>query len=378
MFSKKQIINIFSLSVLALIGALFVYKYSARKFNNSTFLSLIFILFYLSVILLISKIRPDKFSFLNKKVFIYFISVTSLFLLISIHFIPESSNVGRFPAINEWLTNLVNGRFPYNTVSKPSGFPVLFFLAFPFYLIGEPGYLELCGYLIFCICLYNYRKSKKILFIRLAMLFLMPAFFYEFLVRSELLFNMSLVVSLILLTEKYLQRDKVDLKFIMLAVYFGLLLSTRIIIGSAFVIYLFYYFRQNLKNLFLYSVITILMFTLTVLPFIFWNSRSFFETGPFYIQFLHISLWLVAPVLFIILFISWVVSNKRELFFAFGLMFFIIITFALINFIYEFGIQYAIFGKYCFDISYYIFRIPFLILSIEDTASMKDKLLYEK
>jgi|WetSurMetagenome_2_1015567.scaffolds.fasta_scaffold224766_1 hypothetical protein len=366
MFTKRHIVNNLSLLMLTLVGAVFVYKYSARVFGNFPYITIIFIILYYLIVKLIANSQPERFLILNKKILIFFVIATALFAIIAIPYLPDPIRVARLSAIKEWLSNLMEGRFPYNTISKSSGFPILFFISFPFFLIGEPGYLELLGYLIFFVCLYYYSKSKKILFIRLALLLLIPTFYYEFLVKSELFFNMSLVIALILLTEKFLNTEKADFRFVIFAVLFGLLLSTRIIIGTIYIIYLMYFFRQNLNKLLLFSGIIIFTFILTVIPFVIWDSNSFFINGPFYIQFHHVPLWEVIPALILLLFAGWIVANLREVFFAFGLMLFIIVTFALIHYIRSFGFNYAIFGESCFDISYYIFSVPFLILSVND------------
>ena len=366
MFTRKHFINNFSLALLIIIGSLFIYRYSTRFLGYFPFITIIYILLFLISVFVTSNQKFENSKIISRKRIIIFLIVSTIIASVVIPFIPESSGVSRLPALKEWISNLLAGEFPYRTFTHSSGFPFLYLISFPFYLIGKIGYLELSGYLLFWLCLIYISKSVKTLLIRIILLMLMPAFYYEFLVNSELFFNMALVISLVILTEKFLHSDKIDFRFTLFAVIYGLVLSTRLNIGVFYIIYLLWFFRQNINKLILFAGIAFLSFLLTVLPFAIWDPGYFFESGPFIIQFQYLPQWTLIIFLFVLLFTGWVVSNMQEVFFATGLMSFFLVTAYFIYYIYYSGLEAAIFGKYCFDMSYFIFCIPFLILSVEE------------
>jgi hypothetical protein len=86
--------------------------------------------------------------------------------LAAINVLPQTSRVGRLPALIGWSSSLQVGNFPYHTSTEPSGFPFLFMLAYPFYLIGNLGYLEVLGTLLFGIVVLKYEKYSSVGFVQ--------------------------------------------------------------------------------------------------------------------------------------------------------------------------------------------------------------------
>ena len=137
---SAKIINIISILLLQFISFLFILKYSVR-ISHSFFLSIVLAVIYCAIIttllLKIDFINLIKSSiFEQKMLFILYLFITLLFVII-VNVVPESSQVGRLPAIKSWLSNLLAGKYPYNSRSNPSGFPFPFFIALPFYPINN-------------------------------------------------------------------------------------------------------------------------------------------------------------------------------------------------------------------------------------------------
>ncbi|NCQ19594.1 MAG: hypothetical protein GW805_14870, partial [Ignavibacteria bacterium] len=178
MFTKKHFINNFSAAFLLFVAALFVFKYAIRYgnvFALSTvffFVGGVFLLFFLN-----KKIESQSSNFSKRQLFPVLVF---LFLIAAaMAFIPQSTRVGRFPALIEWLSNFQQGIFPYGTKANPSGFPFLFFLASPFYLLGDAGYLEVFGLLLFLMLILKSVKTKKEYWVKILFLLLLPTTFYE-------------------------------------------------------------------------------------------------------------------------------------------------------------------------------------------------------
>jgi len=60
---------------------------------------------------------------------------------------------------------------------------------------------------------------------------------------------------------------------------------------------------------------------------------------------------------------GWIVSNIHEIFFAVGLMLFLPVFISMVYAIFSVGFYNALVGD-VFDLSYYVFCIPFLVMAI--------------
>lgn len=364
MFTKKHFINIFSAAFLLFIGALFVFKYSVRY--GSVFL--------LSPVLFIT-VGISFLFFINKKSEAYNTAFTAkqlvpvlgfLFLVtVSMAFIPQSTRVGRFPAVLEWLSNFQQGIFPYGTKTNPSGFPFLFFLASPFYLIGDAGYLEVFGLFLFLMLLLKSVKTKKEFYIKMLLLLFLPTTFYELAVRSELFTNTVLIISLFFLAEQKLNEQEKNISFFVLALMFGFFLSTRLIAFLWLAMFLLFFFRNNLKNGVLFFSIAFSVFLLSLLPFYLWDAEAFINKGPFVVQTIYLPMWIFVVFPVIILYIGWMIADFQELLFASGVLTFLLVSISFIMTISDVGISEAIFNSR-FDISYFILSVPFFILALKE------------
>jgi len=195
----------------------------------------------------------------------------------------------------------------------------------------------------------------------------LPTFYYELIVRSELFFNMSVFILLIILSERYLDATRVDFSFLILALLFGLCLSTRLITILVFVAYLTQKFHENILNGLLFAGTSMLMFLLTLLPFLLWNSTAFVLHGPFSIQMSYLPP--VIAFLFVLsaIFIGWKSPTLRVLFLSLGVLLFgiVLASFLLTS---ETSNYASVVIDDGFDISYVIFSVPFLLLALEKVA----------
>ena len=364
MFTKKHFINNFSAAFLLFVAALFVFKYAIRYgnvFALSTvffFVGGVFLLFFLN-----KKIESQSSNFSKRQLFPVLVF---LFLIAAaMAFIPQSTRVGRFPALIEWLSNFQQGIFPYGTKANPSGFPFLFFLASPFYLIGDAGYLEVFGLFLLLILILKSVKTKKEYWVKILFLLLLPTTFYELAVRSELLTNTVLVISLFFLAEQKLKDGEKDISFIVLALLFGFFLSTRLIVFLWLAMFLLFFFRNNLKNGAVFFTISFSVFLLSLLPFYLWNAETFMNKGPFAVQTIYLPVWIYFIFPLLVLYAGWMIADFQELLFASGVLTFLLVSISFIMTIGDVG-MYQAYSNSRFDISYYILSIPFFILSLKE------------
>lgn len=368
MFSKDHLINNISLSITALISSIYFFKYYSIYINVlPPVITAAYFIIFIFLLKSLGKAGEEKFNWLNKRKFVLLILLIIIFASAYVIFFPRLGRLGRLPAIADWLDRLSAGEYPYNNTFLPSAFPVLFFLAAPFYLINNIGLLEVIGLGIFLLLILFTSKNSKEYVTKLVIAAICPVVLFEIAVRSELLTNTVLTILLILLSEKYLEEEKTDFKFFAYAVLFGLLLSTRSVVALIYVIYLPYKFRYELAKGFFFAGIIFFVFLLTLLPFVIWSPEEFFNYGPFAVQSLvsFLPVWIVAPILLFALLISWGISDIQEVFFTSGIFLFLPAFFSMLHKFFAFG-TYSSIVLDRFDISYLIFCVPFFMLSIKD------------
>ncbi len=367
MFERRHYINLISLLLTAFVSSVYFFKYSSVYLRHPFLLTAIYILIFVFVALAIGKIKDENLLISNRKFLITFSILILAATFLWITFLPRFGQIGRLPAIKDWLDRFFSGRFPYNSPFTPSGYPFLFFSSIPFYFIGNIGYLEIAGLVLFIYLLFLSAKSRKEIFVVLIILLMTPILYYGIVVRDELFFNMMIPLATIFIAEKYLNVDKSDLKFILIGILFGLALSTRSVVAIIYAIYLLYVFRTAIPKGLFFLIIVSSVFILLLIPFLIWDEKSFMHNGPIAIQsyLSHIPFW--SAVLFILISAAagWIAADLQEVFFACGIFLFIPVFVSMLIQISQVGFNEAIVND-IFDPSYYIFCIPFLLLSIKD------------
>lgn len=373
MFNTKSQINRISLLLLIFINALFALKYGFR-YTRSEIIAILITLFYITILLfaiyyISNNILPINRE--NKKKYYWGILLLGIILIVFMNMTPETTRVGRLPAINEWLGNFIDGKFPYRAESNPSGFPFLFFIAAPFYLLGDVGYLEVFGLLLFILIIINNANFGKELILKLSLLLFSLPVFYELFVRSELLTNITLFIAVAI--PIYAKLSKEDNKLVLGAgaIIMGMLLSTRLIVGLLLFLFLIFIYRNDFKKFFVFGIISFFVFLLTLLPFYLWDAEYFITKGPFSVQLLYLPIWAMIVFMIVIVYAGTIISSLREFFFASGIILFLLTLVSFSITIYNFGLTNALFNDY-FDISYFIFALPFCILSLEEYKSQEN------
>ncbi len=376
---KTSAISFFPLNVnaiislmLALTGALFILKYAGR--HGLAFIAVLYFIGFLLVAKYFLTPNDTVVKFLSRKLFISLLVLISVLAFLTIYILPENSRVARLPAISEWIDRFLRGEFPYGGPMNPSGFPALFFFSIPFYYLGNIGILEVIGILLFGIAiLKSRRQNMQIVWIQFLILLLLPTFYYEVITRSELFFNMSLALAVIIMSDVYLSKRGIGVKFIGLAITFGLVLSTRLIVGSVYAVFVIYKFRRDLKNGLIFSAVVVITFVLTLLPFLVWNAATFMSEGPFRMQFSYLPVWGIFVTVVATIICGFKSENLQEVIVFSGIIIFGAVTIAFFWAVYQIGFIQAVFDDR-FDIGYFILSVPFLLFGF-DMDSVVEPLL---
>ncbi|MEO0098929.1 MAG: hypothetical protein ABIK99_04490 [candidate division WOR-3 bacterium] len=339
-------------------NSLFLAKYLSRLTDLYPHLIIPYLIILLTLFSFSEKINK-RFS--TRFLYLSISFATSLLLFLLMHqFNPRDFRIGRYPALLEWLTRFLRGIFPYGGPTRPSGFPFLFLLALPFYLLGDLGVLQIFGFLLFAFIL----SSKEGRFFSLLLLILSPSFLFEVITRSELFTNMTLVLGYLLLFQKKELAIKKRYSFLY-GLLGGLLLATRGIVLFSYLLFFPSHFKGEEKKGIIFLSGLALAFLAVNLPFFLWDADSFIRNGPFSIQTGYLPS-LLLPIFFLsalILGLNW--KKEKEPYGIIALFLFLIVFLAFLLVIIESGFYPALWGSQ-FDISYFIFPLPFLLYAISD------------
>ena len=358
--------DICAYTIYGLVNALFVYKYMHRLTPQSWVVSLLYLVLVSLFVLLLTRKAELRIS-MKMQNMIYFSLIFVLAILLTLlmmHFDPQKIRVGRYPALYDWISRFLHSEFPYNTETKPSGFPFLFVLAMPFYWLGDLGFLQIFGFLLFAFLIYlKYRQDS---FNRYRLVFLLitaPIFLYEIVVRSDLISNMAIVILYLAIFE-LIGRKANRLTLCLLGFAGGLLLSTRGIVLLIYIPFFGYFVLKQLEKLSIFFLFMFIGFSLSLLPFMIWDWRSFFDFGPFSRQLTQIPVPWVIVAITCSLYCALKVRTLTEIYSAVSFILFGVVSIAFILSVLKLGWSQAVL-KDGFDISYFSFTLPFLLISLD-------------
>jgi len=355
--------NILLTLLLASTNALFVFKYAGRI--GFGFLAAIYVVLFLAMVYIMGRGKTKLGRLLTGNLFLPILILVCSLAVLTTYLLPANSRVARLPAISEWLYNLFHGTFPYGSSLNPSGFPVLFIIALPFYFLRNIGLLEAAGILLFGLAVSKNRKAgDRTPTIQFLIMLMLPVVYYEVITRSELFFNMSLALLIVCSADFDLTDGEIDTKFILLAAAMGMVLSTRLIVGPLYAIFVVYKFKRGIMKGFLFSGIVIFTFIVTLIPFLVWNADAFMSHGPFRIQFEYLPGWGVIATFAASVLFGFISKDLKDVITFAGITIFGVVALAFLLALSRIGIGQIIL-KDGFDVGYFILSAPFLLYGLD-------------
>jgi len=331
---------------------------------------LYFIVFYPLIVMGIY--RLTAYTRIQQKNIFFLIAACTilLFALFLWHYIDRwSVNVDRWSALAFWSENLKNGNYPYGTPThlgnRASPFPVWQLFHFPFYLLGDTAYGQLFCLLIFFASLFHWRTKINIGGI-VVLLALSPGFWWEIVVRSDLLCNMLLLF--VFLTAQFYNSTFWDKHKILTAAITGLFLCTKLLVAIPLALLFFPKFMKfNTRDKTLFALTVIACFFLPFIPFLVgeYSILNHPEYNPFIQQTCQGSVLTVAigGVLLLIAALAW--HRMRDMYFFAGLFLFALILTVGIRIALKNGWDTIIFEDE-FDKSYFNVCVPFFLFVIHE------------
>lgn len=357
--------------LILITNLLFVCKYSPRAGLNPIICCFIYALIFSGFALLYrSQIyrRTSERIALGLSVALTALLVASIAISI-IYIDPYSIGVDRWSATTFFLDGLFNGVYPYGIHTHlfesnfPSPFPLWHYLNFPFWLMGDVGWIQAFFLLVFLGAIYYYFRSWKSVLLTLLILLGSPAYWWEIATRSDGVSNILLVCACILFIERY--PIKMENKWWLLAIISGCIASTRLSSVIPLALYLFYpWLAANWKVKVGFIVIATGVVFCFLVPYIFWDTNTwvFFSRNPFLSQTSLGNTWLL---LFMVI-IAICISHKKQDFLHYtsstSIYMFAFMMLMLMSLIYT-GSANGIFKFGC-DISYLTLSVPFAVIAL--------------
>ena len=348
-----------------IINFLFVDKYASRICEYSYILSITYLLSFTFLFWIFYKKVLPKISCPRT----WLIGSFSVFCCILVCFQyaidPYLIKVDRWSAIHNFLAGLLNGEYPYGQQTHLGGygspFPVWQILHLPFYALQNVGLslFVVSGLFIWSISRIH---NEKVALSAWFMLICSPGYWYEALVRSDLMTN--LMVSCII-TEWLIKKEiHLNKHLFLIGIISGLLLSTRLAaIIPLCVVYGYSFLLLPWKEKVLFLAVTLATFSLTFLPFLLWEGSTllWFEYNPFILQTRQGSILslLIFAILSTIIVYRQKYSLSKHLFICGGLLNLLVIL-AFIHSMWRNNTWLELYSS-TFDISYFLMALPFYI-----------------
>lgn len=252
-FSKK---NDWKLSVLywlyVLINLMFLVKYGIRQSVISIYiLVFIFILFHVFIykwgIILISKIADKPYVLTVLIVFFTIIYIISCNLIKN----PYELNIDRWQTIEFVMDYWLKGKYIYDTRNFmgnfPSYLPGQLLMIFPFYLIGNVGYIQVAAFLAFCVAVIRNFENNTYKFLVILLFGISLSYIYEAVCKSDLISSFIIVSVFILFWHRNFKEDYFQKSFF-LGILLGIICLTRSVVIIPLILFLFKPFIETSSN----------------------------------------------------------------------------------------------------------------------------------
>ncbi len=334
---------------LAFIGAAFVVRYGGEVTPFAWPAALVFAAVYVGAVRLARRSGADP-RWLEAAL----VLVALALALLS----PETNGVARLPALDVWLDRITSGSYPYDSPIRPSGFPVLFALALPFWSVGLLPLLPVAGLVVFLAVLRWAAPEARLA--ALLGLALLPSVHYELVVHSELFLNAALALGSLWVCERARHHPGA---LAAAAVLVGLLLSTRLFVGVVYAVYGAYAFRAACAfraawgRGAVFAGIALAVWAATWVPFALWDPARFAAFGPFAVQSLYLPTGAIVASVVGALALGWTAASTTAVAVRVGwlLLGLVALSFAL-------DLAQREPGAVIFDAAYFVLPTPFLLV----------------
>ncbi|WP_372745379.1 hypothetical protein [Lutibacter sp.] len=377
-----KILDFYTLILFVFINNLFLYKYGSRlDIINIYGLIFGYNLFLFSIFYSVIKIKLS-----NTAINLIFGSIVFLFFCVTVYVNisvdGENLNVDRWSAMSNSIKALLNNEYPYTAQTHlgkgSSNLPSIFFIGFPFYVLGNVGFLQSFSFLLYSFILFKTLKNPKAKLVGILLLTLSIFYWWEIYAKSDLMTNFIIILGFIL----YSEMKKIDFtKPYLLGLISGFLLYTRLVAIIPLSILLF----KNFINVSLKTKVKFIstgLIIILILSFLIFrncpNIETFINYNPFNLQkkSSQFPIYLSFILILFPLYFSLKIKKSKQIidFSVLLLSLTVLLSFSMVFYTYGFS---KIINNHLFDISYFNLITPFIIYKIAFLVD-NSKFIYSK
>jgi len=227
------------------------------------------------------------------------------------------------------------------------------------YRLGYIGYPSFAGFTILWLAIIYQSQDVKVSLIQLAVFLFSPVLYAEMISFSGSFSLIMLAIVSIFISERFLDNNKLDWKFFLIAFLFGLTLSAHLLVTFIYIIYLLYVFRNNIAK----GVIFVLVMLAAYAVLSFLADKGYVTIVASHVNVFStkIPVWVLVLLAVITLYVGWIVADLQEVLFASGLILFFFFVLSYLFRAADFG-----WSTNEIDFSLLIMIMPFLVLSIKE------------
>ena len=224
------------------------------------------------------------------------------------------------------------------------------------YRLDYIGYPSFAGFTILWLAVIYQSQEVKVSLIQLAVFLLSPVLYAEMISFSGSFSLIMLVIVSIFISERFLDSNKLDWKFFLIALVFGLTLSAHLLVTFIYIIYLLYVFRNNIVKGVIFLLVMLAAYVL--LSFLADKGYVTIVASQAKVFLTPIPVWVTILLVAITIYVGWIVADFQEVLFSSGLILFFF-------FVLSFLFRAADFGWSTneIDFSLLIMPIPFLFIN---------------
>ena len=361
-----------------LINGMFFYKYGIRQQTIPIVLLLAVYAIFIVLFTLITgqiKLKPVIF-----RVTFFTLATLTFFLSIAINKFVDgyALRVDRWSAMDAAITALISGKYPYLEMGHmehiSSNLTSILVMGFPFYLLGDVGYLQCFSFLFFTFVIYRTLVSDRARLLALCLLLFSITFLWEVYAKSDLMTNFMFITGFICLWFNRFGNERLE-KPLLLGFLAAFLFYTRVVSIIPLCLFLLQPFvRSSVKKKVLFlagGLVTLLILTLIVLKD--WPGWEIVKhNNPISVQNLQLPFAVSLGTVLLPIFFSFGIKRLETILFRSIIFLFIPVLISFSIAVNKFGF-YMIFHESTFDISYFNVSIPFLVILIAKYFDQSDQ-----
>jgi|GEM_PF-621205 len=320
---------------------------------------------FVGLLYILSKKKQVASRWLNSPYLL--LAAIPLILLLYVKVSPFSVTPDRWSALYYWSENLFHGIYPYAARTHMGGygspFPIWQLAHIPFYWLGDEIFAHIVMLLVLIFFL---NKNKALVSANIFSILLLcaPAYWWEVLVRSDLLNNMLLAMLLVWSLDKF--KKEWQQSSFLTGCILGLACCTRIFIFLPILIYIVPILATIGWRARIYLFIGwALGFVLPFVPIYCWNANMLlhFKFSPIVLQIRQGSILTFIVGLILVSGVSLLWKSLFQYFWITACFLFLFIVMMFLRKVYYDGLIASMFFD-GFDLSYFSIALPFVLVGL--------------